>query len=180
MGVDVREPHWKPNPILAPQSPLAQRTGYLAQSPSTSTPTHSTLLDTPHAPVIRQISYKGAAKDQDNREAKEKDDPHVPEVHNRVLVITVGVWVLWQEKEEVNEGFLWLHKSLMLALHKLVSNFTSDQSPLSPLIPLSSLRHCQTPSYHRAFALTLPSAQKGFPPDLVMARSVFSLKVLAS
>lgn len=45
-------------------------------------------------PVVRQISHKGAAKDQDDGEAKEEDNPHVPEVHNRVLVITVGVWIL--------------------------------------------------------------------------------------
>lgn len=43
---------------------------------------------------IRQISHKGAAKDQDDGETKEEDTPRVSEVHNRVFVITVGVWIL--------------------------------------------------------------------------------------
>ena len=60
-------------------------------------------------PVVRQISHKGASKDQGDGESEEEDNPHVPDVHSRVLVITVGVWVLWQR--EVNEGFLLLHKA---------------------------------------------------------------------
>ena len=39
-------------------------------------------------PAVRQISHKGAAKDQDDGES-EDDNPHVPDVHSRVLVITV-------------------------------------------------------------------------------------------
>ena len=39
-------------------------------------------------PAVRQISHKGAAKDQDDGES-EDDNLHVPDVHSRALVITV-------------------------------------------------------------------------------------------
>ena len=106
MGEDVREPQWTSIPILIPQGIDSWR---FLQSPPLPLSPPTPLSWTPHTPVVRQISHKGAAKDQDNGESEEEDNPHVPDIHSRVLVITVRVWVLRQR--EVKEGFLLLHKA---------------------------------------------------------------------
>lgn len=134
MGADVRVPHWTPIPILIPHLPTVQEHDSW-QSPLQSLPLPllppTPLSWIPHAPVVGQISHKGASKDQDDGEAKEEDNSHVPEVHSRVLVITVGVWVLWQGEEEINEGFLLLHKALRWPC--------ISGSPVSPQTNLPSL-----------------------------------------
>lgn len=106
MGEDVREPQWTSIPILIPQGIDSWR---FLQSPPLPLSPPTPLSWTPHTPVVRQISHKGAAKDQDNGESEEEDNPHVPDIYSRVLVITVRVWVLRQR--EVKEGFLLLHKA---------------------------------------------------------------------
>lgn len=60
--------------------------------------THSALLENP-IPVVRQICHKSGTKDQDDGKTKEEDSSHVPDVHHRVLVIAVKVWVLRRRKD---------------------------------------------------------------------------------
>lgn len=114
----MRKPLWTSIPTLAPHS-----------STPTSAPTPP-FSWTPHEPVVRQISHKGGAKDQDDGEAKEEDDPHVPDIYNRIPVVAMRVGVLWKEKRSI--GLPATPRSLMLAMHPLFSNFSSNQSPLAP------------------------------------------------
>lgn len=51
-------------------------------------------------PVVGQICHKSGTKDQDDGKTKEEDSSHVPDVHHRVLVIAVKVWVLRRRKDQ--------------------------------------------------------------------------------
>lgn len=130
----------------------------------------------PYAPVVRQISHKGAAKDQDDREAKEEDNPHVPDIHNRVVVVAMGVWVLWNKKK----------RSMRASYHSTKPYagpaWAGLQFHLGPILPpslnssLSVLRTCQAPSHHGAFALVVLFAWKVFSPNLIMTLSASSIQ----
>lgn len=143
VGGEVREPHWMSIAHLTSPFPNVAGTGFLVDTQSTSTLSHS--LGHP-VPVVRQINQKGGAKDQDNGEAKEKDSSHVPEVHNRVPVVSMAVWVLWRRKSQ--QGLPAAPQCIPLAcinlpfLTKFFFHLTLTTGPLYLLFPLPGRQPC--------------------------------------